>query len=385
MFAACVHRLHKFFFILPLLLILPSIPYSANPEDELKRVQEEMLEQKKRLTEAQERESSVLNEIEDVNRKLVKIETELRKYKRTLKQTEAEIAEVIAEIAKTRTSIERQKNWLKRKLRMMQKIGYSGDIVMLLISAEDISQMMRVWKYLENITRHEHGVLVSYRENLKKLDKKNDELQILKAELQKNEEKIQTKENELSEKKKSKETILSSVRREKAAHQRMLSELREASRRLRELIKESSKSDTYSGTGYPRLKGKLPWPAEGRLAIPYGSQKDPQFATPVFRNGIHIQTDSDADAKSVYEGKVIFAEWFKGFGQLVIVNHGSGYHTLYGNLSEIFSRVGDIIKENQVIGKVGTSGILNSPGLYFEIRYKGKPLDPIQWLKRKGR
>jgi len=69
----------------------------------------------------------------------------------------------------------------------------------------------------------------------------------------------------------------------------------------------------------------------------------------------------------------------------VIIKHGSGYHTLYGNLSEIFSHVGDIIKENQIIGKVGTSGILNAPGLYFEVRYKGKPLDPVQWLKRKKR
>lgn len=381
----CMHRMRKFFFILPLLLILQPVAYSATPEEELKRIQEEMLEQKRRLTEAQERESSVLNEIEDVNRKLARIETELRKYKKTLRQTEAEIAEVIVEITKTKSSIEKQKNWLKRKLRMMQKIGYSGDVVMLLLSAEDISQMMRVWKYLENITGYEHRVLENYRDNLRKLDEKNDELQVLKAELKKNEENIQTRENELAEKKKSKETILSSVRREKVTHQKMLSELRESSRRLRDLIKESSKTDTYSGTGYSRFKGKLPWPAEGRLAIPYGSQKDPQFATPVFRNGIHIQTDASADAKSVYEGKVIFAEWFKGFGQLVIVNHGSGYHTLYGNLSEIFSRVGDIIKENQVIGKVGTSGILNAPGLYFEIRYKGKPLDPIQWLKRKGR
>jgi septal ring factor EnvC (AmiA/AmiB activator) len=79
---------------------------------------------------------------------------------------------------------------------------------------------------------------------------------------------------------------------------------------------------------------------------------------------------------------VIFAEWFKGFGQLIIINHGSGYHTLYGNLSELFSKVGDIIRENQVIGKVGTSGVINAPGIYFEIRYKGKPLDPSQWLKK---
>jgi septal ring factor EnvC (AmiA/AmiB activator) len=165
----------------------------------------------------------------------------------------------------------------------------------------------------------------------------------------------------------------------------MIAELKEASKRLRDLIEKSSKTDSYtgSGAGFTRFRGKLLWPAEGKIAVPYGSQKDPQFSTPVFRNGVHIQTPANSDARSVYEGKVIFAEWFKGFGQLIIINHGNGYHTLYGNLSEIFSHVGDIIKESQVIGKVGTSGILNAPGLYFEIRYKGKPLDPAQWLKQR--
>jgi septal ring factor EnvC (AmiA/AmiB activator) len=196
---------------------------------------------------------------------------------------------------------------------------------------------------------------------------------------------VRSKENELAEKKEEKEAILHSVRTEKTAHQKMIADLREASRRMLEIIRESSRTDDYEGKGFSQLKGRLIWPSDGRIAIPYGSQKDTQFDMPVFRNGIHIQTDASADARSVYAGKVIFAEWFKGFGQLIIINHGGGYHSLYGNLSEIFSKVGDIIKESHVIGRVGTSGILNAPGIYFEIRYKGKPLDPMQWLKKKKR
>jgi len=245
--------------------------------------------------------------------------------------------------------------------------------------------MMRVWKYLENLTRYEHDLLSAYRTNLRSLEEKTDKLRVLKMELEKNAGKVKLKENEIGEKKREKELILSSVRNEKNSRQKMISELKEASRKLLEIIRESSRTNDYTAKGFGLLKGKLLWPAEGRIAIPYGSQRDPQFDTPVFRNGIHIQTEPSADARAVYSGKVIFAEWFKGFGQLVIINHGSGYHTLYGNLSEIFSHVGDIIKENHIIGKVGTSGIINAPGLYFEIRYNGKPLDPVQWLKRKKR
>ncbi|MFI5294096.1 MAG: murein hydrolase activator EnvC family protein [Thermodesulfovibrionales bacterium] len=375
------------FLVFPLLFVLlfSSVSAGATHEEEYRKLQEKMSEQKEKLREAQERESSILGEIEGVNMRLEKTETELSKYRKDLRRTEAEISSVTSDIEKTKGVLEKQKEWLKRKLMVMQKFGYSGDMLVLLMSAEDVSQMMRIWKYLENITLYEHKVLGDYRDNLKRFNEKYERLRVLKAELKTDTDKVKTKEKELAGERQSKVVILSSVRKEKASHQRMIAELKEASKRLLDLITKSSKTDTYtgSGTGFTRFRGKLPWPAEGKIAVPYGSQKDPQFSTPVFRNGVHIQTPADSDARSVYEGKVIFAEWFKGFGQLVIINHGNGYHTLYGNLSEIFSHVGDIIKESQVIGRVGTSGILNAPGLYFEIRYKGKPLDPVQWLKRR--
>jgi septal ring factor EnvC (AmiA/AmiB activator) len=373
------------FAVLPLLflLLLPFNSSGTTTEEEYNKIQERMNEQKKKLSEVQEREHSILNEIENVNMKLGTIESDLAKYRKDLDRTEDEIARTSAEINKIKASLEKQKSWLKRKLRTIHRFGYSGDTVTLLMSSSDISETMRTLKYLESITRHEHGLLANYKSNLEKLNARYSRLQTLRAELKVHSDKVRSKEGELAQQRRSKEVILSSVRDEKAKHQKMLSELKEASKRMLQIIRESSKADTYAATGFGRLKGRLLWPADGRVAIPYGSHRDPQFDTPVFRNGIHIKTEAFTEARSVYGGKIIFAEWFKGFGQLIIVNHGSGYHTLYGNLSEIFSRVGDIIKENQVIGKVGTSGILNAPGLYFEIRYKGKPLDPTQWLKNR--
>ncbi|MBA4374122.1 MAG: hypothetical protein C0402_14830 [Thermodesulfovibrio sp.] len=366
-----------------LLLLLPSFAYSTSSEDEYRKLQEKMQEQKKKLSEVQEREHSILGEIDDVNLRLGKIETTLSKFKKNLGRTESEIAAVNAGIEKTKATLERQKSWLKRKLRTIHRFGYSGDTVVLFMSATDMSETMRTLKYLEHIAQYEHTLVGNYRENLNSLKAKYNRLQSLKTELKVQTDQVKTKEDELARQRRSKEDILNTVRHEKASHQKVLAELREASKRMLDIIRESSKTDTYTATGFGRLKGKLHWPAEGRIAIPYGTHRDPQFDTPVFRNGIHIQTSSSAEVRAAYGGKIIFAEWFKGFGQLIIVNHGSGYHTLYGNLSEIFSKVGDIIKENQVLGKVGTSGILNASGLYFEIRYKGKPLDPSQWLKVK--
>jgi septal ring factor EnvC (AmiA/AmiB activator) len=357
--------------------------FAATPQEEYKRMQREIKEHKEKLKGAEKREHSVLSDLQETNKELSTLETELIKYRKKLGNTEREISKVEAEISRGRNSIEKQKEWIKRKLRAMQKSRYQSDMVVLLSGIDDISLLMRRWKYLEDISIYENRLLLDYRKNLEGLKIKERQLMVLKAELLKNEDKIKSEERKVANKKTEKEELLASVRNEKSSYEKMLRELKEASKRLFDIIKESEKGDTFFAKGFTRLKGKLPWPVEGKVAIPYGSQKDPNFNTPVFRSGIFIQTGGDLYARAVHTGKVVFAEWFKGYGQLMIVNHGNGYHTLYGSLSEIFSKVGDIINSGQIIGRVGNSGLLNSPGLYFELRYKGKPLDPMQWLKRK--
>ena len=163
--------------LLLLVVLFPSVSNTANPEDEFKKIQEKIQEQKRKLSETLQHESSVLGELDSVNMKLGRIEADLQKYRRTLKQTEAEIDAVNREIAQTRQNLQKQKDWLARKLRLMQRYGYAGDMVMLLMSAEDITQMVRAWKYLEDLARYEHGVLAGYRSNLKALDEKSEKLQ----------------------------------------------------------------------------------------------------------------------------------------------------------------------------------------------------------------
>jgi septal ring factor EnvC (AmiA/AmiB activator) len=357
--------------------------YAATPQEEYKRIQKEIDSHKGKLEEVKRRESSVLNDLERTNMQLNVVEAELRKYRKKLMNTESNISKVETEISMNKSSIEKRREWIKRKLRAMQKYGHAADIVLLFSSTDDISQVMRSGKSLQYIAAYEHRVLNTYKENLEGLQEKNRQLMMLKTELIKNKEKIRAEEASLAEKKKEKEILLASVKKEESSYTKMLKELKDASKRLLEVIRETEKADTFSAEGLSKLKGKLPWPVEGKVAIPYGTQKDPQFNTPIFRSGAYIQAGADTFAKAVYNGKVVFAEWFKGYGQLVIINHGDGYHTLYGSLSEIFTKVGDIIKVKQIVGRVGNSGILNAPGLYFELRYKGKPLDPLQWLKKR--
>jgi murein hydrolase activator len=370
-------------------LSLSASGYAGTAHDEYRKIQKEIKKQKQKIEEIRKHESSVLTDIEDTNKQLKDVEADLRKYRSRLSDTEAGISKLEADIRENKKNIERHREWLNRKLRAIHRYGNNSDTVFLLMSADDISQLMRQGKYLQFVSVYEHRLLDRYKGSLESLSRKESQLVSLKRDLQKNQDRVKNQEDKLSETLEHKEVLLSSVRKQQASHTRVLKELQDASNRILDIIRESEKAqrgkeEILAGKGFGSLKARLPWPVEGKVAIRYGSQKDPQFNTPIFRSGAFIQADDTRSyAKAVHGGKVVFAEWFKGYGQMVIINHGDGYHTLYGSLSEIFAKVGDIIKGKQAVGRVGTSGLLTSPGLYFELRYKGKPLDPLQWLQRR--
>lgn len=355
---------------------------AEDPKEKYQRLQKEMEAHREKLEKAKKREHSVLEEVDDLNKKLDSMELDIKKQRSRIRHTESEISRVEAEISARKDELGRERKWMKRKLQALYRYGQSGDIIFLLMATDDMAELMRRWKYLERVTLHERKTIDGYTDTIRQLDDKGRQLQNLHASLKKSEEKLKLNEAELSEKRKEKDVLLASIRKEKTTHERTIKEMHEASKRLLEIIKKLEEKETYEAKGFSALKGKLPWPVNGRVAIPYGSHKDPKFNTPVFRNGIYIETGSDS-VKSVSGGKIVFSDWFKGYGNLVIINHGEGYHTLYGNLSETFLKVGDIIKVSEVVGRVGVSGILNAPSLYFEVRFKGKPLDPMHWLKRR--
>lgn len=367
-------------FIFPLYWTAPCL--ADTPREEYRKIQKEIKTQKKKFDRAKKRETSILTDLERINRQLNIVEARLRKYRKELKNTEANILRVESKIVENKKVIEKYKDWIKRKLRVLYKQGHAPDMLMLFLSSDDISQLMRSGKALQQITVYENKILKVLKENLEELHTRERQLTELRSKLMKQKAKMRDDELTLAENKKNKEMLLVSIKREKTTYAKMLKELKSASVRILKVIREAEKKDSFVAKGFSKLKGKLPWPLNGKIAIPYGSQRDPKFNTPIFRSGTYIKSNKDVFARAVHRGRVVFAEWFKGYGQLVIINHGEGYHTLYGSLSEIFAKVGDIIKVNQIIGRVGNSGVLNAPSLYFELRYKGKPLDPVQWLKR---
>jgi septal ring factor EnvC (AmiA/AmiB activator) len=128
------------------------------------------------------------------------------------------------------------------------------------------------------------------------------------------------------------------------------------------------------------FEGELGWPVEGKLEGRFGTQLHPRFKTVTVRNGIEIQAPVGAPVHAVYEGEVVYAAWFQGYGKLLIVQHPGQAHSLYGYLSEFEVAKGDRVARGEAIARVGDTGSLEGPRLYFEIRMDGRPVNPESWL-----
>jgi septal ring factor EnvC (AmiA/AmiB activator) len=132
---------------------------------------------------------------------------------------------------------------------------------------------------------------------------------------------------------------------------------------------------------FPKVKGKLAWPVEGRLAGDYGQ---PRGAGPVRWTGVLLETAAGTPVRAVYHGRVAFADWLQGLGLLVIVDHGGGYMSLYGHNEALLKESGDWVAPGEAIAQVGDTGGQARPGVYFEIRYNGEPVNPHAWIARRA-
>jgi septal ring factor EnvC (AmiA/AmiB activator) len=175
-------------------------------------------------------------------------------------------------------------------------------------------------------------------------------------------------------------------REEKAA-----AELRDAAAQLEEAIRRMPKSAPKAPAarapglemqGPGLAKGNTPRPVAGRVRAGFGRQTDPEFKTQTLRTGIEISAPAGTSVLSVAPGRVLFAGWFRGYGQMVIVDHGAGDLSVSGYLDEVLVAAGDSVAAGQPIGAVGETGSASGPGLYFEIRHDGKAVDPALWLAK---
>ena len=363
----------------------------------LRHTEQQLRDEKRKAAEARARETSLLAELDQVERQLADKHKQIARLDGRITRTQAEVTGLRGEIQQLQKHRAGQEQALGRRLRAMYKMHAQGGALPLLLSGDDRVARAVAVRHLTSLAALDARLIQEYRGTTDRLDdrrRREETRQRDLADLKSDAQREQTDADRDAAKRRG---LLARVRDERVYHERMVGELTEAARRLEAFIGDLQAKQRRlarvpppkggiapPGVGFGGLRGRMPWPTEGRIIAAFGAQVHPRFGTRTFRNGVDIEANEGRDVAAVYGGHVIYTGWFKGYGNLIILDHDNEYYTLYAHMAEIGVREGDDVRQGQRLGTVGDTGSLEGPRLYFEVRYQGKPQDPEQWLRQRS-
>ena len=178
-------------------------------------------------------------------------------------------------------------------------------------------------------------------------------------------------------------TLLGAIRNALSLHERAAAEVAVQEVKLADFVAALPPAGSGAAlhTGFALLRGKLPYPVAGTIEVGFGRVVNPRFNTVTVQKGLDLRAPAGTPVRAVAPGRVAHAGWFKGYGNLVIVDHGDDYHTLVAHLASMSTAMGEEVQAGALLGTVGDTGSLKGPYLYFEVRERGRPVDPRAWLR----
>ena len=360
----------------------------AQSKEELGGLKKKIQEEKQRVKAIHKKESSVISQLNKMDRNLSKKEKELKVLNRKLEGVVQKVRKTNEELQLVTQSVEAQEAFLEKRLVALYKFGETG-MPQIFFSSNSYGEFLNSRRYLASILGQDRELVEDFRKRQTVLGSYREQLKEDERELQALKEKAEQKQAEIRKDRLQKSRLLDSVRGEKRIHLAAIKELETASAQLQTLlnrlereIREKAKAEVFipAGKGFGTFRGKLAFPVEGRILSTFGKNENPKFNTFTVQKGIEIEAAIGAEIRAVYDGRVLYSDWFKGYGKILIIDHGEGYYTLSGHASALLKNVGEEVRGGEGVALVGDTGSLKGSCLYFEIRQRGKPLDPLEWL-----
>jgi septal ring factor EnvC (AmiA/AmiB activator) len=355
----------------------------------LKKIEQRIKSIKDEINNLQKKESGYLETLHKIEKLLQDTGKELQTIERDLELAQKEIKQGEDELIFEKRTLKEKTKLLENRLRVIYKHRLTGYLE-ILFNSESFSDFLTRFRYIKNILSLDAKVINDIRQQMKKiednkmnLENREEILSLLKREVEKGKENI-----EFSIR--AKKSIINKINSQKEAYLKSLKELEQSSLEIKNIIEriykqqeEDSKRVTQKEVPAITLKPKkgiLALPVQGKLISGYGRHKNTDFNTYTFNSGIDISAPLGQVVHAAGSGEVIYTGSIKGYGQIIIIDHGGRITTLYAHLSKILIDIGDKVKKGQIVGQVGDSGGVSSTRLHFEVRVEGKPTDPMNWL-----
>ncbi len=361
----------------------PSPSSAESIDSRMKQVQDQ-------LTKITQKEKAVVEEFNAA-------EEALNRTRRQVRTAQAELAELERQIGRNHeksnqleTDILTSEAYAAQRLVALYKLNWVGK-VQLLATAESFFDFIRRKSALEKILGQDEELLEALHDKKVALELLLTQLHADKAQKRSVELNFQEQARQLDKRQQKRKNLLSKIRSEKTLELAALESLRQAARQLDATLQRIAPAppaakprpaDVGKNKPFIDYKGLLRWPVKGKIISFFGPYRDKKYAVTNFQSGINIKAERGEPIRAVSDGYTIYARWFKGFGNMMIIDHGNHYYTVYAHLEEVFKVKGDRVEKDEVIATVGDSGSMMGPALHFEVRHHGKPMDPLKWIRK---
>ncbi len=364
-----------------ILLILIGVTAHAQRAD-LDRIRTDINRLRGRLEEVRRQAQSASRELEVVDLELGIRTRELELAAAAESRLASEQQALESQIATLVPRIAQQKSDLRKRLVALYRMGGLSYVRMFLALDEDESpvEAMSMLSYL--VTR-DARLVTRFQTARQQLAGRRQQLADRQTRLHQTRRIVEQRRLAVLSARTEQQRVLARLQSEESGATQELALLEEKARRLQRLVDVLSrqKRGLTAATDIRTVQGALDWPVPGKVVERFGRQRNPKFATFTVNNGLKIEAAAGTPVRSVFQGTVLFSQWFKGYGNLIVLDHGNRVFSLYGNLKASTVAVGDRISTGQSIAGVGESEETTSGHLYFEIRHDNKPEDPQKWLR----
>ena len=333
------------------------------------------------LTQAEKDRSQLQQQLTGLERSISDLTREARDLKQQAASQQTQLAELETRQRQLTLILNGQREQLKKLLRQAWMEG-DASALKVLFNETDPNNIARTLTYYEYLGNYTVGQVQAFQASLAELNQTRTQMQNTRARLAATEADVEQRQQKLAQTRKQREQTLASLNADIGQRRSERDELAADQKRLEALLKEVQQAITSipapnANQPFAKLRKRMPWPAAGTVVSSFG---ETYAEGKLRRNGLLMHTDTSAEVRAIHYGRVVFANWLRGFGLLTIIDHGDGYMTLYGYASSLYTTTGDWVDAGEAIAQAGQTGGTDKAALYFEIRHNGKPDNPSRWL-----
>ena len=354
---------------------------SREAKAELKQAEQEIARLKKMLGDLKQDMSGLEKELKQSESEIGRLQKESETLEQQIDEGESRIDDLHEQAEALQIALEEQEQQIARQARSAYMAGQQ-DYLKLVLNQDDPSRVARMMRYYEYVSRARMEEITTYNHTLAQIQQASAAIAREQAQLHENREQLAERQQAVEAERSTRAELLANLKSESRTSEQRLKNRQSERAELAALIKKLDEAITSIPTPAGSLpfadaKGKLPLPVKGSIQSKFGSQRGDDAR--LKWDGLVISAKAGTTVHAIHGGRVVFADWLRGSGLLLILDHGNGYLTLYGHNQTLLPDVGTWVQPGEAIATVGTSGGLSSSSLYFSIRKQGRALDPLAW------